>query len=258
VRCYGLRALALAVVLSALVVGVSFALGGTAGLAAGCVIVLVCAWIVYFYSERAVLSALRARPVGEVEMPELYGLVRELCVAARLPVPRLFLSPAVQPNALCVGCTPRSVALCCTEGLLRTLAWPELRAVLAHELGHMSRRDIVVSSWSAGFAALFSLIWLRPLAAFVLRWAAPPAREYGADASGALLTGDPMALASALRKIDVCAASLPLPPRGALAASSHLMIAHPFPEDGYGRLFLTHPPVRERVRRLEMLAGYPR
>ena len=257
-RCYGLRAVALAVVLSALVLAACFALGGTGGLAAGCVIVLGCAWIVYFHSERAVLSALCARPVGEVEMPELYGLVRDLCVAARLPVPRLFLSPAVQPNVLCVGCTPRSVALCCTEGLLRSLSWPELRAVLAHELGHMSRRDIVVSSWSAGFAALFSLAWLRPLAALVLRWTAPSGREYSADASGALLTGDPMALASALRKIDLSAASLPLPPSGTLAAAGHLMIAHPFPDEGYGRLFLTHPPVGERVRRLGMLAGYPR
>lgn len=257
-RCYGLRAAALATVLSGVVIAICFALGGVAGIVAGCAIIAGCGWIVYFYSEQAVLSALRARPVGEVEMPQLYGLVRELCVAARLRVPRLFLSPAVQPNVLCVGCTPRSVALCVTEGLLRGLSPSELRAVLAQQLGHVSRRDIVVSSWAAGFAALFSLAWLRPLAALVLRWSVPSAREYGADASGALLTGDPMALASALRKIDWSAARLPLPPRGALAASSHLMIAHPLPDDGYGRLFLTHPPVGERVRRLEMLAGYPR
>lgn len=150
------------------------------------------------------------------------------------------------------------MSLCCTEGLLRSLTAAELRAVLAHELAHVSRRDIVVSSWSAGFAALLSLAGLRPLAAVALRFTAPVSREYGADASGALMTGDPMALASALRKIDVCTASLPLPPSGSLAASGHLMIAHPFPDDGYGRLFLTHPPTGERVRRLEALAGYPR
>lgn len=255
-RCFGLRAAALAATLCGLVLLTGFAAGGTAGLALGCALVLGCGWIVYFHAERAVLSALRARPVGEVERPELYRLVRELCTSARLRVPRLFISPAAQPNTLVVGCTPRSVALCCTEGLLRSLSPDELRAVLAQQLAHVSRRDIVVSSWSAGFAALFSLAWLRPLAVLVVRWAVPSSREYGADTSGALLTGDPLALARALRKIDGGAAGRPLPARGALAAFSHLMIAHPLPDDGYGRLFLTHPPVGERVRRLEALAGY--
>lgn len=255
-RCLWLRAAILAATLCGLVLLVGFAAGGAAGLALGCALVLGCGWIAYFHAERAVLSALSARPVGEVERPELYRLVRELCACFRLPVPRLYVSPAVQPNILVVGCTPRSVALCCTEGLLRSLSARELRAVLAQQLAHVSRRDILVSSWSAGFAALFSLAWLPFLAAMVVRWAIPSSREYGADTSGALLTGDPLALARALRKIDGGAASLPLPPVGALAASSHLMIAHPLPDDGYGRLFLTHPPVGERVRRLEALAGY--
>src|SRR4051794_20091673 len=233
---------------------VGFTAGGAAGLAAGCALILGCGWIVYFYAQRAVLSALCARQVGEVERPELYRLVRELCTSARLRVPRLFISPAAQPNVLAVGCTPRSVALCCTEGLLRSLPEDELRAVLAQQLAHVSRRDIVVSSWSAGFAALFSLAWLRPLAVVVVRWAVPSSREYGADTSGALLTGGPLALARALRKTDGGTARR-LPARGALAASSHLMIAHPLPAAGYGRLFLTHPPVGERVRRLEALAG---
>jgi heat shock protein HtpX len=253
-----LRAVALAALLCAMVLGAGYGIAGPLGLSAAAGLILGSGLVVFLYSERTVLAALRACPVGEVERPELYRLVRDLSTAARLPVPRLYVSPAMQPNVLAVGRRSRSVSVCCTEGLLRSLTGAELRAVLAHELAHVSRRDIAVFSWCAGFAALLALVRLRPLAALVLRCTAPMSREYGADASGALMTGDPMALASALRKIDRCAASLPLPPSGSLAASGHLMIAHPFPDDGYGRLFLTHPPVGERVRRLEALAGYPR
>jgi heat shock protein HtpX len=253
-----LRTAALAACLCIPLLAAAFAIGGPLGLAAAVALAAGCALVVFLFSERTVLTALRARAVGEVERPDLYRMVRELSTSARLPVPRVYVSPAQQPNVLAVGTSARRVSLCCTEGLLRSLTEAELRAVLAHELAHMSRRDIVVSSWSAGFAALLSLARLRPLAALALRVTAPTSREYRADASGALMTGDPMALASALRKIDLCAASLPLPPSGSLAASGHLMIAHPFPDDGYGRLFLTHPPTGERVRRLEALAGYPR
>jgi len=254
VHCYGLRAAVLACVLCGLALMGGFLVSGMAGLAVVTAVVFALGWIVYFQSERVVLTALRARPVGEVQRPELYRLVRELCRDARLPVPRLFVSPAMQPNILTVGCSARSAAVCCTEGLLRMLSVDELRAVLAHELAHVSRRDIVVSSWAAGLASLAFC----PLSALLLQLTASSGREYHADAQGALLAGDPMALASALRKIDMSAAALPLRPRGRLAASGHLMIAHPFPYGGFGRLFITHPPTGERVRRLEALAGYPR
>jgi heat shock protein HtpX len=252
------RTAALATGLCLPLLAAAFAIAGPLGLAAAAALAAGCALAVFLFSERTVLTALRARAVGEVERPDLYRMVRELSTSARLPVPRVYISPARQPNVLAVGRSARRVSLCCTEGLLRSLTATELRAVLAHELAHVSRREIVVASWSAGFASVLSMARLRPLAALALRVTEPTSREYGADASGALMTGDPMALASALRKIDVCAASLPLPPSGSLAASGHLMIAHPFPDDGYGRLFLTHPPTRERVRRLEALAGYPR
>lgn len=251
-RCYRLRAALLAAVLCALPLAAAMLWLGLAGAATVSALIIALGWISYFHSERTVLTALRARQVSEVERPELHRLVRDLARAARLPVPRIFVSPAAQPNILTVGYGPRSAAVCCTDGLLRVLSPAELRAVVAHELAHVTRRDVAVSSWSAG---LVSLVALCPLAALLLRVAAPAGREYGADTEGALLTGNPLALASALRAIDTGAAALPLPARGPLTAASHLMIACPFPSGGPGRRSRTHPPTGERVRRLEGLAG---
>jgi heat shock protein HtpX len=251
VRCYGLRAALLAALLCAALVAIASVWLGLVGAAVVSALIVALGWITYFHSERAVLSALRARQVGEVERPELHRLVRELARSARLPMPRLFVSPAAQPNILTVGYGPRSAAVCCTEGLLAELSPAELRAVLAHELAHVTRRDVVVSSSSAGLASLVAICPLTAL--LLLQIASPPAREYGADIEGALLTGEPLALASALRKIDGSSATLPR--RGPLAAASHLMIACPFPARGLGRLLRSHPPTGERVRRLEGLAG---
>jgi heat shock protein HtpX len=254
-RCYGLRAALFAVALCAALLACASLWLGLVGAAVVSALLVALGWIIYFHSERSVLAALRARPVSEVERPDLYRIVRELAFSAHLPVPRLFVSPAAQPNVLTVGYSARSAAVCCTEGLLRLLTLAELRAVLAHELAHVARRDVAVSSWSAGLA---SLVASCPLIAVVLHITAPCGREYGADIDGALLTGDPMALVSALRKIDTAAAAQPLHPRGTLAAASHLMIAHPFAADGVGGMLSTHPPTSERVRRLEALSGGPR
>ena len=253
-RCYGLRAALFAAALcAALLAGASVWLG-MVGAAAVSALLVALGWIIYFHSERSVLAALRARPVSEVERPDLYRVVRELAFSAHLPVPRLFLSPAAQPNILTVGYSARSAAVCCTDGLLRLLTLSELRAVLAHEVAHVARRDVAVSSWSAGFA---SLVASCPLIAVLLHITVPAAREYCADFDGALLTGDPMALASALQKIDDAAVAQPLRPRGTLAAASHLMIAHPFTADGLGGMLSTHPPTSERIRRLAALSGAP-
>jgi heat shock protein HtpX len=253
-RCYGLRtALFVVALCAALLSGASLWLG-LVGAASVSALLIALGWIIYFHSERTVLTALRARPVGEVERPDLYRLVRELAFSAHLPVPRLFVSPASQTNILTVGFSARSAAVCCTEGLLRLLTLTELRAVLAHELAHVARGDVAVSSWSAGLA---SLVGSCPLIAVLLSITAPFGREYRADIDGALLTGDPMALASALQKIGTASAAQPLRPHGSLAAASHLMIAHPFPPDGIGGMLGTHPPTSERVRRLEALSGGP-
>lgn len=256
---YGIRVLIVACVLSAAVLLAGFEWMGMAGLAVASALIFAVGWLVYLGSERTLLAALRARPVSEVEKPSLYALVRELCRDARLPVPRLYISPAPQPNVLSIGCDSRSPALCCTEGLLRELSVPELRAVLAHELAHVSRHDTLASSWSAGLASLLAFVPL-PATALLMAVTTPSAREYQADFDGALLAGDPMALASALRKISSSAAQSPWPARGLLAAAAHLMIAHPSPLrrfrlGGLGRLLRSHPPTMERVRRLESLAG---
>lgn len=259
-RGSGIRVVILACGLCAAMLAAGFVLIGLIGLAIASALVFAVGWHVYLRSERVVLTALRARPLSEVENPQLYGLVRELCRDARLPVPRLYLAPSSQPNILTVGCSARSFAMCCTGGLLRSLSMPELRAVLAHELAHVSRRDTLVSSWSAGLAALVAFLPV-PTAALLVSAITPSGREFEADFDGALLAGDPMALASALRKISASAADLPPAARGPLSAATHLMIAAPCVASsgagGLGRLCATHPPILERVRRLEALAGYP-
>jgi heat shock protein HtpX len=264
---------------SGLVLLVGGLLAGTGGLVIAVLVAFAVAGFAYFGSERIALSAVRARPVSEWEYPQLYRLVRELSTVARTPVPRIYVSPARQPNAFATGRSRRRAAICCTEGILRLLDPDELRAVLAHELSHVQCRDILVSSVATGLATaitfLASFAWLLPfgrgrlvrlllmtllgpVAALFIQLAVARAREYQADAAGSLLTGDPLALARALRKIELGTDAHPIAASGQLAAAGHLMIVGPFPSTWLGRLFSTHPPVAERVRRLESLAGCPR
>jgi heat shock protein HtpX len=258
-------------------VGIAGGGGAVAGLVVG-VVLIAAAWT---GCERLALSAMAARPVGEVEHPELYRMVRELSQAARQPVPRLYLSPAAQPNAFTAGRGPRTAALCCTAGLLHTLDQAELRGVLAQEIGHVSGHDVLASSVAAGLAAVITspaalasrltrapggrrlpetvpMGILGPAAALVIRLAVSIEREYRADAAGAQLTGDPVVLAGALRKIELGAAERPLTPDARRAPVAHLMIASPFRPEGLGRLFGVHPPMGDRLLRLEAMAGYRR
>ncbi|WP_160049958.1 M48 family metalloprotease [Nocardiopsis sp. FR4] len=244
------------------------------------VALVVCAGVlVYLFGDSLALRAMRARPVGEIEQPELYRLVRELATAARQPMPRLYLSPVRSPNAFATGRSPRRAAVCCTTGLLRTLDERELRGVLAHELAHIRSHDTLISSVAtiltgtvAAVSALAFLLplgeseetdmpnllgglmmaLLAPLAALVVYFGVGRRREFRADERAARLTGDPLALAHALRKLDVGARRYPLPRERGLLASAHLMTTNPFP-CGVGRLFAAHPPTDERVRRLKLL-----
>jgi len=295
VRGYALRAAELAGAAAGPVTSVALLVAGCAllGVAAagggGAVVAIVLATllvaVVTACCDRLALSAMLARPVSEVEHPELYRLVRELSKDGRLPVPRLYLSPAEQPNSFAVGRGPRSAAICCTEGLLRVLDEAELRSVLGHELAHVSGHDVLGSSLSASLATVITfpaglarlarpgsassgpglgalehalMLLFGPVAAVIVRLAVSQEREYRADAAGALLSGDPVALAVALRKIDAGTAELALAPDGRRISVGHLMIADPFRPEGLARLFRTHPPAGERVRRLEALAGYRR
>lgn len=276
-----LRTALVIAVFSCFILAIGAAAGGTGGLAIAVVVALAASAVAFFCSERIALSAMRARPVSEWEYPQLCRLVRELSTAARVPVPRVYVSPALQPNAFAAGRSRRRAVICCTEGILRSLEPDELRAVLAHEMSHVQSKDILVSSVAAGMATvitfLASLAWLLPfgrgggrllkllfmmvlgpVAALVIQLAVARSREYQADAAGSRMTGDPLALARALRKIELGTDAYPLVAAGQLAAAGHLMIVGPFRSSGLGRLFSTHPPVAERVRRLESLAGLPR
>ncbi|MDO5722946.1 MAG: M48 family metalloprotease, partial [Flaviflexus sp.] len=229
----------------------------------------------YWNSDKLALRAMQAREVSRADFPWYHDTVRELSEAAGKPMPRLYVSPTSSPNAFATGRNPNHAAVCVTEGILDILEKRELRAVLGHELMHVYNRDILTSSIAAGMAGIITSVaqfafffggrrregggiavvlmaLAAPFAATLIQLAISRTREFDADHDGAELAQDPLALASALKKISGGAAAAPLRKDPATETVSHMMIANPF---NLKSLFSTHPPMDERIRRLEQLAG---
>jgi heat shock protein HtpX len=242
----------------------------------------------YWFSDKIVLMTYRAQPIEESEAPELYRIVRGLAQKANIPMPRIYRIPTDSPNAFATGRNPQHAVVAVTDGILRMLSLEELEGVLAHELGHVTNRDILVSSiaatlagavmmlarmaqWGAMFGGmqrddregrgngliLLLMAILAPLAAMVIQFAVSRAREYGADDSGAKLCGNPEALASALEKLAIASGRIPLP---ASPQTAHLFIVNPLTGGQFlSNLFSTHPPIEERIARLrQMRLGFQR
>ncbi len=236
----------------------------------------------YWYSDKVVLRMYKAREVSEAQAPGLVGTVRRLAQRAGLPMPKVYIIPQPTPNAFATGRNPQNSAVAVTEGLLDLMSQEELEGVLAHELGHVRNRDILISTIAATLAGVIMMVarWLQfslfffggaagdddspggviglialavlaPIAALLIQMAISRSREYQADATGARIAGDPEGLAQALEKLDYASRRLPL--EGGNPATAHLFIVNPFRGRSLLRFFRTHPPVEERIKRLRAL-----
>jgi heat shock protein HtpX len=269
--------------LTVLLVLVGRALAGTSGMLVMLAFALVMNVVSYWFSDKIVLAMNGAHPVGPHEAPELYALVAEVARTARLPMPRVYIVDSPTPNAFATGRDPSHAAVAVTTGIMRLLTPRELRAVLAHELGHVRNRDTLImtvvaviagaitaianmAQWSMFFGgfgghrddegpnpiAAVLMIILAPLAAMLIQLAISRTREYEADATGARLSDDPLALASALEKLQAGVAAYPM--TNANPATASLYIVNPLSGQALANLFSTHPPIPERVARLRAMA----
>ncbi|WP_025209429.1 zinc metalloprotease HtpX [Hippea sp. KM1] len=255
-------------------------LGGRAGIMIAFVFSLIMNLFSYFFSDKIALSMYRAKPVTQQEAPELYAMVKKLCERANLPMPKLYIIPQAAPNAFATGRNPEHAAVAITQGALELLSPEELMGVLGHELGHIKHRDILISTITATIASAIMMVadmvrWaaifgglsrddddhpivllvvslIAPFAAMLIQLAISRAREYEADKAGAIYSGNPLYLASALEKLENYAKAIPFQGN---PATENLFIVNPFSSKGIMTLLSTHPPIEERIKRLREMAA---
>jgi heat shock protein HtpX len=276
----GLRTMTLMVALTLLLVFVGAALGGKNGMTIALIFAFGMNFITYWFSDKIVLKMYRAKQVSEAEAPELLGTVRRLAQKAELPMPKVYIMEQEQPNAFATGRNPKHGAVAVTTGIMKILSREELEGVLAHELAHIKKRDILVGTIAATIAGAISYLaqmaqWamifggrsseegehgnpiaslvmmiVGPIAAMLVQMAISRSREYGADAGGANISGNPLYLANALKKLQMASRRIPM---DANPATSHMFIVNPLSGGGILKLFSTHPPIEERIERLELM-----
>ncbi len=261
-------------VITALFLWIGHMIGGQSGMMMALVLAVGMNFVSYWYSDKIVLTMYGAREVNDSQAPRLYGIVRGLVAKAGMPMPKVYIIPADQPNAFATGRNPQHAAVAVTDGIMRILNEDELEGVLAHELAHVKNRDILIGTIAATIAGAimmlryFALFFgggrddeeggsglgmlvafiVAPIAAVLIQLWISRTREYGADESGARMCGKPWALADALRKLERGAQMVPMDSN---PATAHMFIVNPFSAQGMMSLFSTHPPMAERIRRLE-------
>jgi heat shock protein HtpX len=277
-----LKTVMLLAALTALLLFVGQALGGRTGLVIAIIFAAVMNFASYWWSDKIVLRMYRAQEISESDAPDLFRIVREIAQRSGIPMPKVYIIPEETPNAFATGRNPQHAAVAVTQGILRLLSPEELQGVLAHELGHVRHRDTLIMTVAATIAGALSYLahmamWgamfggrsdddddggsplggllaiiIAPIAAALIQMAISRSREYMADEEGARLSGNPLALASALRKIEAWSQRIPI--HSGTPATAHLFIINPFSAGGLRTLFSTHPSTEDRIRRLEEMA----
>lgn len=271
--------------LTAILIFAGDALGGRSGATTALLFAGIMNFVAYWFSDKIVLMMYRAKKVSESDAPELYAITRDLTMKAGLPMPKIYIMENDTPNAFATGRDPNHAAVAATTGIMRLLTKDELTGVIGHELAHIQNRDILISTisatiagaisylahmaqWAAMFGgsrdnergnnpiALIVMMIVAPLAAMIIQMAISRSREYVADETGAKITGNPLSLANALRKLEQGNKRIPMAVPN--ASTAHMFIVSPLSGGSLLKLFSTHPPIEERIKRLEAMAGGPR
>ena len=274
------KTLLLLVTLTLILIWAGASLGGKQGMTVAFIFAIGMNFFAYWFSDKIVLGMYRARKVTESEAPELYGIVRRLAQKAEMPMPKVYIIEQEQPNAFATGRNPKHAAVAVTTGIMRMLSQEELQGVIGHELAHIKHRDILVSTIAATIAGAISFLaqmaqWamifghrgdddeggnplaalvmmiVGPIAALIIQMAISRSREYSADEGGARLAGNPRYLSGALRKLHLASQKIPM---NANPATSHMFIVNPLSGGGILKLFSTHPPIEERITRLDSMS----